>query len=156
LEKKWADAQKLLESLTSDILEKIPFCRLLGLKIEELTLHHAVLSLDKQPALIGNFITDILHGGVISAVIDSAGGSLAMASVFRNHADEPFENFKNKLSKVSTIDMRVDFLQPGRGEHFTARAKLLRSGKRICVTSVELHNDINKLIAAGTATYLIG
>jgi uncharacterized protein (TIGR00369 family) len=156
MDKKFEDAHKLLNLLTTNFLTQIPFCRLLGLKLEELTFERAVMSFDRKPELIGNFVTNVLHGGVISSVLDNTGGAIAMASVFHKHAGAPFESFKNEVAKVSTIDIRVDYLLPGHGEHFVVTAKPLRVGKRICVSAIELHNEHKHLIAVGTGTYLIG
>lgn len=156
MDKKLVAAEKLLQGLSENIIQQIPFCKLLGLTLEEITFDHVFMSFSKTPELVGNFILGILHGGVIASVLDTAGGAVAMANVFRHHASSQFSDFKVQLSKVTTIDMRVDYLQPGEGEHFRVSATLLRSGKRICVTRMELHNQANKLIAAGTATYLMG
>jgi len=56
---------------------------------------------------------------------------------------------------VSTIDLRVDFLRPGLGKWFVATAYTLRTGNRVAVTRIELHNDRNDLIAVGTGSYVV-
>ena len=58
--------------------------------------------------------------------------------------------------EMATIDLRVDYLRPGRGKYFIATARIVRQGKRIAVTHMELHNDEGKLIATGGAAYVIG
>jgi uncharacterized protein (TIGR00369 family) len=57
---------------------------------------------------------------------------------------------------MGTIDMRVDYLRPGRGERFIATSRLLRAGNKVSVARVELHNDQGVYIATATATYLTG
>ena len=57
---------------------------------------------------------------------------------------------------MGTIDLRVDYLRPGRGTHFLAEARLLRAGNKVAVTRMELHNDKEELLAVGTGTYLCG
>lgn len=54
--------------------------------------------------------------------------------------------------RVSTIDLRVDFLYPGTGKLFVVTAYTLRSGKKIFVLRIELHNDQDDLIAASTGS----
>ncbi len=58
---------------------------------------------------------------------------------------------------MGTIDLRVDYLRPGRGERFTATSTLLRAGNKVAVARVELHNEA-QVYASATATYggLIG
>jgi uncharacterized protein (TIGR00369 family) len=61
-----------------------------------------------------------------------------------------------RLTKVATIDMRVDYLRPGIGEEFTASGYILRTGNKVAVVRMELYNDQNALIAVGTASYIVG
>ena len=61
-----------------------------------------------------------------------------------------------RLSKVGTIDMRVDYLRPGTGKHFTATGWILRTGGKVAVTRMELRNEEETLIAVGTGTYTVG
>ena len=61
-----------------------------------------------------------------------------------------------KLGKMSTIDMRTDYLRPGRGQEFSATAQVIRSGNKVCVCRMELHNEAGVHIALGTGTYLVG
>jgi uncharacterized protein (TIGR00369 family) len=62
----------------------------------------------------------------------------------------------SRLARMGTIDLRVDYLRPGRGEHFIASASVLRSGNKVAVARVELHNHGGLHIASATATYLVG
>jgi len=62
----------------------------------------------------------------------------------------------NQFSKVGTIDLRVDYLRPGRGGVFTAAANIMRSGRKVAVTRMALHNEEDTLIAVGTGTYIVG
>jgi uncharacterized protein (TIGR00369 family) len=57
---------------------------------------------------------------------------------------------------VGTIDLRIDYLRPGRGRTFTATGRVMRAGKRVAVTRMELHNAEAVLIAVGTGTYMVG
>ncbi len=58
-------------------------------------------------------------------------------------------------NRISTIDLRVDFLQPGIGKRFTVAAYPLRTGNRVVVIRIELHNDQKALVAVGTGTYAV-
>ena len=57
--------------------------------------------------------------------------------------------------KMSTIDLSIDYLRPGRGKSIIADGKILRIGNKVAVTRMELHNDEGKLIAVGTGTYIL-
>jgi uncharacterized protein (TIGR00369 family) len=60
-----------------------------------------------------------------------------------------------RFTRVNTIDLRVDFLRPGLGKWFVASAFTLRTGNKVAVTRIELHNDQNELIAVGTGSYVV-
>ena len=135
---------------------RIPFNQLLGMQLAELSNERAVMQLPMKDELIGNFTQGILHGGVIASVLDVVGGAMAMVGAFARHQHLPASERLAKLAKLGTIDMRVDYLRPGRGRLFTATAVLLRSGNKVAVVRSELHADDGTLIAVGTGTYLCG
>jgi uncharacterized protein (TIGR00369 family) len=60
------------------------------------------------------------------------------------------------LTKIGTIDLRIDYLRPGKGNYFVATGAIMRAGRRVSVTRMELYNDQNVLIAVGTGTYIVG
>lgn len=144
--------------LEDAFINYIPFNKVLGLHIE---LDHekpeqARLTFAQREELIGNPIQRILHGGVISSTLDVAGGLAACMGMFLRMEERTPALFRDRLSRMGTIDLRVDYLRPGRGRHFNAIGYTLRTGNKVAVTRMELHNDDGLLIAAGTGTYLVG
>jgi len=139
-----------------DLFSKIPFNRLLGLEVEELTDDFARVTFPMRDDLVGNFTRNILHGGVISAALDVTGGLMAFLGVAQRIRSGSLDERMERFSRLGTIDMRVDYLRPGLGKHFVATARVIRSGNRITVVQAELHNDSDELIASATCTYLVG
>lgn len=135
---------------------RIPFNRLLGIEIDELRRDCVAMSLAMRPDLIGNFTQGILHGGAISSLIDVCGGAMALIGAFDRHAHLTVQERMVRLSKLGTIDLRVDYLRPGRGEQFVCTSVPLRSGNKVGVVRSELHSNDGTLIAVGTGTYLCG
>lgn len=136
--------------------QRIPFNQMLGIRIDELHGDRVTMSLPMKPELIGNFVQGILHGGAISALLDVCGGAMALIGAFDKHRHLSQPERMQKLSKLGTIDLRIDYLRPGRGELFTASAVPLRSGNKVAVVRSELHSDDGTLVAVGTGTYLCG
>lgn len=134
------------------IAEHVPFNKVLGLEVASADPEKAQLRFAMRPELIGNARRGILHGGVISAVLDVTGGFAIMLALHK----EPRPGEKLEFPNIGTIDLRVDFLRPGRGKHFVASSRVVRLGKRIAVTHMELENDEGELIASGSAAYLVG
>ena len=143
---------KQVEELARAVEAQIPFNRLLGLHLEELSVDRARVTFEMRDELVGNFAKGALHGGVISATLDLVGGMAAMMAI----ADQPDADLVARFAKLGTIDLRVDYLRPGIGDHFTAMGTILRSGKKVAVTRMELRNEESALIAVGTGTYIVG
>lgn len=144
------------ELMSNAFIYKMPFNQLLGIKLAHMSEDFVQLTVENQPELIGNFTQNILHGGVIASILDVAGGMVCINRMLQRINPLVHQEIVDKMSRMGTIDLRVDYLRPGRGEIFTASASLLRDGNKIAVTRCELHNERNQHIATATATYLIG
>jgi len=144
----------MLEQLSS-AFNAIPFNKMLGLKLDHISPERVMMNFRMKEELIGNFLQGILHGGVISSVLDMAGGMAAMAAaIYKNH-DYTVEEMIEIIGKTSTIDLQISYLRPGRGEFFIAKAWLVKSGRKITFVRMELTNNEGTLIATGSATYLL-
>ncbi|SFN50967.1 uncharacterized domain 1-containing protein [Izhakiella capsodis] len=143
--------------LISDIfVNHMPFNQALGMKLLSLEPHFAQLLIKNQQMLVGNVTQKILHGGVIAAVLDVAAGVVCVTSALTCHDHIAENQLKQRLARMGTIDLRVDYLRPGRGDHFIASSSLLRAGNKVSVARVELHNDTGIHIASASATYMVG
>ena len=145
-------------NIAINFLEQIPFNKVLGLKQTKLSQDYCEFEMKMKDDLIGNFLQGILHGGAISTALDVTGGAMAMVAAWQRLKDQniPSSGRPKTLSKLGTIDMRVDFLRPGKGKEFTIGATLLRIGNKVAVTRMEFKNEKDDLIAVGTGTYLCG
>jgi uncharacterized protein (TIGR00369 family) len=150
-----ADDTALLAIIRESFVERMPFNRILG--IDVLSLHHdrPELRFDMRPELVGNYTRNMLHGGVISSVLDVTGGLVAFLGVQQKLKGKPLAEVVERFSRIGTIDLRVDYLRPGMGEWFLARGFPLRTGNKVAVTRMELFNDREDLIAVGTAAYTV-
>jgi uncharacterized protein (TIGR00369 family) len=148
--------EEIVKLITKVFEEKVPFNRIIGMKLEEMELGHSKISFEMKDELIGNFALGILHGGVISATLDVAGGLTAFLGVLGTMKGKSYEEKAVRFAKIGTIDLRVDYLRPGKGKLFTASGSVLRTGNRVAVTRMELHNEEDLLIALGTGTYIVG
>ncbi len=146
---------KILDVLKSTI-EAIPFNRVLGLTLDEVADTHITMVFSMLPELVGNYMYGILHGGVISTVLDMAGGAAAMAAAVKKREHKSLEEIGVILARSSTINLNINYIHPGKGTSFIAKAYVTHSGSKISFTNMELHNQESDLIANATATYRIG
>ncbi len=150
------DFDDLLKLFHEGMEELIPFNKMIGLTLESISLDKVCAKVDMRDDLIGNSMLKTLHGGVIASILDVAGGATAMVAMLKLLEDKSGDEIVQRMSKIGTIDLRVDYLSPGWGKYFIATGTTLRTGNVVAVTRIELHNDQKKLIAVGTGTYKVG
>lgn len=153
------NSQKNDEGFVSTIIEReeiSPFHKVLGLKVESVGPDFVKTSFEMRDELKGHYKRGMLHGGVISSFIEATGGLAATMGIQKRMHGETLETKLERTSRISTVDLRVDFLRPGLGKRFIATANTLRTGNKIVVSRIEPPNDRNDLIAAGTGSYILG
>lgn len=150
------EQEEILKFLADIYENRMPFDRLLGVKVASLTMTDVKVRIDMREELIGNFVRNILHGGVISSVLDLTGGLIASVELLKHMQGRNIDDIGKSLTRIGTIDLRVDYLRAGEGDYFIASGSILRKGNKVAVVRTELMNDRDLLIAAGTGTYLVG
>ncbi len=145
-----------IQQWLTNVFNGLNFNQNLGLKITVCEADKAEIRFAWDDKLMGNPMQKILHGGVTASALDTVGGVLAIYSRLFNASIDDEAQLVEFTKRVGTIDLRTDYLRPGRGEEFIASAKLIRSGSRVCVCRMELHNQKGDQIAFGTGTYLVG
>lgn len=135
--------------------EKIVFNQTLGLKILTLEPEQVIGRIVMQPALIGHYAHNRVHGGVISAGLDAMGGLAVMAAIGARHMDEAPEQRLLRFAKLGTIDLRIDYLRPGIGDHFDLHATVMRLGSRVASTRMEFRGADGKLMSTGAGVYMM-
>lgn len=147
----------LLKHISSYMNKQVPFQQYLGLEITRFDPHQSEVRFRWKEDLMGNVPMQILHGGVTASALDTAGGCVILAGVIEKMGTEQsFEEVVERMSRCGTIDLRVDYVRPGRGEEFICTAHIIRSGNKVAVARMELHNSEGMLIAFGTGTYIVG
>lgn len=138
-------ATQLSLDLKTMLEEMIPFNKLLGVRLvsTDPEAGRLVLEMPLREELIGNAYRGIVHGGAMSALIDAAAGGAAALQL---------PDLREAVA-VATIDMRVDYLEPGRGDLLTADARVMRCGRRVIVVRIDVSDSNGTLVAIGTATF---
>ncbi|EOD57031.1 thioesterase family protein [Aeromonas molluscorum] len=136
--------------------QQMPFNQLLGIRVTHYDFERVELRISMEEKLVGNPFHNILHGGVTASLLDVAGGMIVAASCLDELEEFSPSYLKERFSRLGTIDLRVDYLRPGRGTEFIATAHIIRSGSKVAVARMELHNEEGTHIAFGTGTYLVG
>lgn len=151
-----ATEQSRLESMLREMFEhRICFNELLGLRLGTFDPLAPSLNFAMRPDLIGHYLHGRLHGGVISAALDTVAGLAVTVAISEKYASETAEQVALRFGRVGTIDLRVDYLHQGIGKKFTATGRITRLGGRIASAQMTLENESGLLIATGGASYVI-
>lgn len=123
----------------------LPHARFLAMRCDEIRHGRATLSLPYQQRLVGNCETGVLHGGVITTLLDTLSWLVASTAVPEDVA-------------VATLDLRIDYLRKA-----TPAAKIRATAECYKVTSnvaftrgVAYHDTIEDAIAQLTGTCMLG
>jgi uncharacterized protein (TIGR00369 family) len=149
------EQQRLHLAITELWEQRITFNTVLGLTVESLDPASPRLRFAMRPELVGHYLYGRLHGGVISAALDAMGGYALTVAIGEKHVDESADQVMHRFSRMGTIDLRIDYLRQGIGQHFIASAEVTRLGGRVGSTQMRLHNEEGLLIATGAAAYIV-
>ncbi len=120
--------------------ESMPFADLLGIEILEVDDGHARGRLPMRDELSWNPDERMAHGGVTFTLADTVAGAALVSIV-----DQP----------VPTIDMRIDYLEAGRGD-LEAEAEVVRVGGDVGVSDADVYAADGTLIATARGVYKTG
>lgn len=135
--------------------EKIVFNRVLGLVVDRLEPDGVSGHIAMRKDLVGHYLHNRLHGGVISAGLDAMAGLAVMAAIGARHMDETPAQRLHRFGRLGTIDLRIDYLRPAIGERFELHGEVLRLGSRVASTRMTFHGAGGELLAAGAAAYIV-
>jgi uncharacterized protein (TIGR00369 family) len=127
--------------LTAQIAAAAPLASFLGIEMISATPHEvrARLAWDAAKCTVGG----ILHGGVLMALADTLGGTVA------------YLNLPEDAKGTATIESKTNFFAPVRDGYVHAVARPLHTGRRTIVVDTELYDDASKLVARVTQTQAV-
>jgi len=120
-------------------VDSVPYAQLLGIELEDISEGSATLGLDIRKDLTQNH--GVVHGGAIASLIDT---SMAFAII----------TLLAPREKVTTVDLTVSYLRPLTKGRVTAKAKVVRAGRRLFVVSAEVFADDGSLASTALSTYI--
>ena len=117
----------------------VPYAKLLGLELGEIGGGVVSIHLDVRDDLRQN--QGVVHGGAVASLIDTAAAFALLTQLEINE-------------RVTTTDLTIHYLRPANSGRLTARARIVRSGRRLCVLSVEVTNNQEILVATAVTSYI--
>lgn len=115
--------------------------RLFGFELEAAEAGRAVLAMRVRPK--HRQVHGVVHGGVLAALADTAAGIAVYMTVPRG-------------TRVATIEMKINYLEPVEKGTVVAEARVLRCGQTTAVAECELREGPQRLVAKALLTFSIG
>ena len=122
-----------------DALAGIAYTRLLGIEFDGAERGAATLSMRARPDL--ERFGGIMHGGALASLADSA-SAFAVLSTLEDG------------EQTVTADLTLHYLRPVTEGKLTARARVLRGGRRVATVSVEVSDESGALVVTALTTYI--
>lgn len=126
-------------------IDGVPHNRALGMEVVAMERAAARFRLSYREDLVGNPETGVLHGGVVTALLDACSGAAVFAALSR-------------MVPIATLDLRVDFLRPAEpGRAVQAHATCYQLTRNVAFTrALAYHDDPEQPIASSAGTFMIG
>jgi uncharacterized protein (TIGR00369 family) len=125
------------------LIERAPFCVLLGIKIESAANGEARVRMPFHLNLLNEGGPQApIHGGAIASLIDTAALTALLTAP--------------DLQRTATIVLSINYMNAGVHSDLIASARLRKRGRRIASLSVEVADESGQLIADALVTFRIG
>ncbi|MFZ3217839.1 MAG: PaaI family thioesterase [Candidatus Acidiferrales bacterium] len=85
----------------------------------------------------------VVHGGVLAALADTAGGLATYMACARG-------------TRVATIEMKINFLEAVEGGNVTAEAVVVRIGRHVAVVDCDVSDDTGRLVGKALMSFFVG
>lgn len=122
------------------LFNNVPVNRFLGFELVSCSKEGAEVRMTVQPEHIQE--TGIVHGGLLSALADTA-------AVYALYPELPDDK------AMTSIEFKINFLQPARIDagRLIARSRVVRRGRKVAVCDVDVSQS-DRTVAKGLFTYL--
>ena len=130
--------------IARQFIGSLPHSAALGMRVQDIGPGYAVLDMPYDTRFVGDPATGVLHGGAVSALMDTASG----ASVISHPTG---------AIGTATIDLRIDYMRPATpGQSITARAECYHVTRSVAfVRVIATDEDTTRPVAAATDAFTI-
>lgn len=130
--------------LARQFIEALPHSVMLGMQPQEMAGGVAVIAMPYKAELVGDPVTGVIHGGAVSALMDTCCGAAVMC-----HPDV--------RGGTATIDLRIDYMRAATpGQTITARATCYHVTRSVAFVRAEaLDEDTGNPVASATGAFTV-
>lgn len=133
---------ELREKTARQFIDALPFCKKMQMRIDTTGEAEAEMSMPYTEQIIGDPETGVVHGGAVSALLDTCGG---LAVSLHPEGTKP----------TATLDLRMDYMRPAKpGERIHAWAKVYNVTRTVAfVRGIAFDTDRDVPVATATGAF---
>jgi len=139
---KMTDTEKL--RIAGQFISALPYSEALGMVLEDLADGVAAIGMPYDAKLVGDPRTGVIHGGAVSALMDTCCGAAVMS-----HPSNP--------GGTATIDLRIEYLRAAKpGQRITARAECYHVTRSVAfVRATAQDEEDGSPVATATGSFVV-
>lgn len=132
------------EKIARQFIEAIPHSKALGMRLVDMGEGSATIDMPYDEKLVGDPETGVIHGGAVSALMDTCSGAAAMS-----HPEN--------LGGTATIDLRIDYMRAATpGQRIQAHAICYHVTRTVAfVRATATDEDPDNPVAAATGAFTV-
>ncbi|MGL4236599.1 PaaI family thioesterase [Tabrizicola sp.] len=133
-----------IEAIARKFIEALPHSHALGMRLEAIGEGTVTISMPYDPRLIGDPATGVIHGGAVSALMDTACGAAVMS--------HPGAGIS-----TATLDLRIDYMRPASpGQNIRTRAECHHVTRSVAfVRAIATDDDESRPVATATGAFTV-
>ncbi len=126
------------------VIEAMPHSRALGMKVMSFADGVARIQMPYDEKLIGDPKTKVIHGGAVSALMDTCCGAAVLS-----HPERPVS--------TATIDLRIDYMRSATpGQTIVTEAICHKLTRNVAfVRAVAMDDNTNEPVATATGAFMV-
>lgn len=130
-------------AIARQFIAAIPHSIALGMRADEVKAGRAELSLPYNARFVGDPETGVLHGGVVTALLDTAMGTAVISH-------------PQSTSGTATIDLRIDYMRAAvPGQRLRAVAECYRVTRSVAFVKATAYDEGEEPVASAAGAFTV-